>query len=59
MLSQDDVAPGELLLLQCACQMFLDLAHQIMYVHDQLLIVLSSSGMLVMLGVDSGPSKPW
>jgi hypothetical protein len=59
MLSQEDVAPGEFLLLQCACQMFLDLAHQLMYVHDQLLIVLSSSGMLVVLGVGSGPSKLW
>jgi hypothetical protein len=30
-----------------------------MYVHDQLLIVILSSGMLAMLGVGSGPSKHW
>jgi hypothetical protein len=36
---------------------FLDWAQQLMYVHDQLLIVISSSGMLAMLGVGSGPSK--
>jgi hypothetical protein len=28
-----------------------------MYVRDQLLIIISSSGMLAMLGVGSGPSK--
>jgi hypothetical protein len=33
---------------------FLDWAHQLMYVHDQLLIVISSSGMLAMLGIGSG-----
>ncbi len=55
---QDDVAPGKFLLVQCACQLFvLDWAHQLMYVHDQLLIVISSSGMLAMLGIGSGPSK--
>jgi hypothetical protein len=60
MLCQDDVAPGEFLLVQCACQIiFLDWAHQLMYVHDQLLIVILSSGILAMLGVGSGPSKPW
>ncbi len=47
---QDDVAPGKLL-IQCACQFFLDWAHQLMYVHDQLMIVISSSGMLAMLAV--------
>jgi hypothetical protein len=38
---------------------FFDWAHQLMYVHDQLLIVISSSGMLVLLGTGSGPSKLW
>jgi hypothetical protein len=32
---------------------FLDEAHQLMYVHDQLLIVISSGGMLAMLGIGS------
>jgi hypothetical protein len=30
---------------------FLDLALQLMYVHNQFLIVISSSGMLAMLGM--------
>jgi hypothetical protein len=38
---------------------FLNWAHQLMYVHDQLLIVTSSSGVLAKLGVGSGPSKLW
>ncbi len=38
---------------------FFDWAHQLMYVHDQILIVISSSGMLAMLGIGSGPSKLW
>ncbi len=59
MLCQDDVAPGEYLLLQCACQYLLDWAHQLMYVHNQFLIVVSSSGMLAMLGMGAGPSKLW
>jgi hypothetical protein len=33
---------------------FLDWAHQLIYVHDQLLIIILSSGMLAMLGVGSG-----
>jgi hypothetical protein len=33
--------------------------HQLMYVHDQLLIIVSLSGMLAMLGIGSGPSKLW
>ena len=37
---------------------FFDWAHQLMYVHDQLLIVISS-GMFAMLGIGSGPSKLW
>jgi hypothetical protein len=36
---------------------FLDWAHQLIYVHDQLLIAILSSGMLAMLGVGSGPSN--
>ena len=59
MLCQDDVAPGEVLLFQCACHFFFDWAHQLMYVHDQLLIILLSSGMLALLGISSGPSKLW
>jgi hypothetical protein len=38
---------------------FLDWAHQLMYVYDQLLIVISSSGMLALLGIGSGQSKLW
>jgi hypothetical protein len=38
---------------------FVDWAHQLMYVHDQLLIATSSSGMLALLGIGSGPSKLW
>jgi hypothetical protein len=30
---------------------------QLMYVHDQLLITVSSSGMVAMLGMGAGPSK--
>ncbi len=30
-----------------------------MYVHDQLMIVISSSSKLAMLGIGSGPSKFW
>jgi hypothetical protein len=59
MLSQDDIAIGEFLLLHCACQYLLDWAHQLMYVHNQFLIVISSSGMLALLGMGAGPSKLW
>ena len=38
---------------------FLDWALQLMYVHNQFLIVISSSGMLAMLGMGAGPSKLW
>jgi hypothetical protein len=38
---------------------FLDWAHQLMNVNDQLLIVISSSGMLAKLGIGSEPSKLW
>jgi hypothetical protein len=54
---QDDIFPGEFWLLQCAC--LLDWALQLMYVHNQFLIVISSSGMLAMLGMGAGPSKLW
>jgi hypothetical protein len=59
MLCQDGVAPGEFLLIQCACQFFFDWAHQLMYYYDQLLIVISSRGMLAMVDIGSGPSKLW
>jgi hypothetical protein len=59
MLCQDDVAPGEVLLFQCACQLFFGLGTSTHVCHDQLLIVISSSGMFAMLGIGSGPSKLW
>jgi hypothetical protein len=37
----------------------MDWAIQFMYVYDQLLIVISSSGMVAMLGVGAEPSKLW
>ncbi len=52
MLCQDDVAPGEFLFFQCACQLFFGLCTS---TH----IVISSSGMLALLGICSGPSKLW
>ena len=58
-LCQDDIAPGEFLLFKCACQLFFDWAHQLMYVYDQLLIIISSSGMFAIAGIGSGPSKLW
>jgi hypothetical protein len=59
MLCQDDVTPGEFLLIQCACQLFFGLITSTHVCHDQLLIVISSSGMFAMLGIGSGPSKLW
>jgi hypothetical protein len=60
MLCQDDVAPGEFCTRpMCMPIIFLDWAHQLIYVHDQLLILISSSGVLAKLGVGSGPSKLW
>jgi hypothetical protein len=38
---------------------FLDWALQLIYVHNQFLIVMSSSGMLAMLGMGAGSSKLW
>ncbi len=38
---------------------FFDWALQLMYVHNQFLIVISSSGMLAMLGMGAGPTKLW
>jgi hypothetical protein len=38
---------------------FLNWALQLMYVHDQLMIVISSSSMVAMLGMGAGPSKLW
>jgi hypothetical protein len=43
----------------CMPMYFLDWALQLMYVHNQFLIVISSSGMLAMLGMGAGPSKLW
>jgi hypothetical protein len=37
----------------------LDWAFQLMYVHNQLMIVISSSSMVAMLGVGAEPSKLW
>jgi hypothetical protein len=59
MLCQDDVAPGEFYSSNVHANYFLDWAHQLMYVHNQLLIIISSSGMLALLGIGSGPSKLW
>jgi hypothetical protein len=59
MLCQDDVSPREFLLIQCACQLFLGLGTSTHVCHDQLLIVISSSGMFAMIGIGSGPSKLW
>jgi hypothetical protein len=38
---------------------FLDWVLQLMYVQDQLMIVISSSSMVAMLGMGGGPSKLW
>jgi hypothetical protein len=38
---------------------FLDWALQLMYVHDQLMIIISSSSMVAKLGMGAGPSKLW
>ncbi len=55
---QDDIAPGEFWLSNVHA-IFLEWALQLMYVHNQFLIVISSSGMLAMLGMGAGPSKLW
>jgi hypothetical protein len=55
---QDDITPGEFRLSNVHAN-FLDWALQLMYVHNQFLIVISSSGMLAMLGMGAGPSKLW
>jgi hypothetical protein len=59
MLCQDDIAPREFFTPPMCIPLVLDWAHQLMYAHDQLLIAISSSGMLAMLGIGSGPSKLW
>jgi hypothetical protein len=59
MLCQDDIAPEEVLLFNVHANYILDWTHQLMYVHNQLLIVISSSSMLALLGIGSGPSKLW
>ncbi len=38
---------------------FLNWALQLMYVHNPLMIVISSSSMVAMLGMGAGPSKLW
>ncbi len=38
---------------------FFDWALQLMYVHNQLMIVISSSRMVATLGMGAGPSKLW
>jgi hypothetical protein len=54
---QDDIASGEFCPM---CMPFiLDWALQLMYVYNQFLIVISSCGMLAMLGMGAGPSKLW
>ena len=58
MLCQDDVAPGEFLLVQCACQLFFGLGTSTHVCHDQLLIIISSSGMLAMSNEDTLTLKP-
>jgi hypothetical protein len=55
---QDDIAPGGFWRSNVHAN-FLDWALQLMYVHNQFLIVISSSDMLAMLGVGAGPSKHW
>jgi hypothetical protein len=43
----------------CIPIIFLDWALQLMYVHDQLMIIILSSGTVAMLGMGAGPSKLW
>jgi hypothetical protein len=59
-LCHDDVVPGEFLLVQCACQLFFWTGHinSCMFMINYL-IVISSSGMLAMFDIGSGPSKHW
>jgi hypothetical protein len=38
---------------------FFDWALQLMYVQDQLMIIISSGSMVAMLGMGAGPSKLW
>jgi hypothetical protein len=54
----DDVASWRVFTHPMCMLFFLDWALQLMYVYDQLLIVISSSGMVAMLGtMGAGPSK--
>jgi hypothetical protein len=55
---QDDIAPGEFRLSNVHAN-FLDWAVQLMYVHNQLMIIISSSSMVATLGMGAGPSKLW
>ncbi len=54
---QDDVASRRVLTPAMCMPIFLDWALQLMYVYDQLMIVISSSGILATLGMGAGPSK--
>jgi hypothetical protein len=38
---------------------FLDWTLELMYIHNQLMIVILSSGTVAMLGMGAGPSKLW
>jgi hypothetical protein len=59
-LCQDGVAPGEFYSSNMyANTIFLDWALQLMYVCDQLLIIISSIGIVATLGMGAGPSKLW
>ncbi len=44
---------------QLCMPIFLDWALQLMYVHNQSMIVISSSSMVATIGTGSGPSKLW
>jgi hypothetical protein len=55
---QDGIAPREFLLSNVHA-IFFDWALQLMYVHNQLMIVISSSSMVATLGMGAGPSKLW
>jgi hypothetical protein len=57
---QDDVASWRVFTHHPMCMpILLDLALQLMYDYDQLLMVILSSGTVAMLGMGAGPSKLW
>ncbi len=60
MLCQDEIAPENFYLSNVYANTNLkDWKIQLMYVYDQLLIIISLSGMLAMFGMGAGPSKLW